>query len=790
MDYEMKTINKTLLLSWLTIVGILLISYFVQVLIGERSVGYLAAFALIMVFPWSFVFAIYKTKKDYPNLGYFIVAGYCVMYAFVMHTGSTQMVSVYILPLLSFLILYHRPFLIIVTGLVAVLINIFSLAVEYGQDAISKENSKEIEIRFAAIILCFVGGYICARLYDKVYNERVSKTLESMKAEASNEAKSKFLASMSHEIRTPINAVLGMDTMILRESKEPKIKEYAMDIQNAGRSLLAIINDILDVSKIESGKMEIIEVEYDFASLVHDTVGMISQKAEGKGLKLNVEVDEEIPCTLFGDDVRIRQVLVNLLSNAVKYTEQGEILLSIKGEKEGNTEKLRISVKDTGIGIKDENIPKLFEEFERIEELRNRHIEGTGLGIAITVNLLKLMNSNLEVKSEYGKGSEFSFDIEQGIIDEEKVGDIASRILAMSQNYEYAVSFTAPEAKVLVVDDNQTNLLVFKNLLKETMLNIDVSSSGKEALELVRENKYDIIFLDHMMPDMDGIEVMRRIVSDDSHRNVGSPVIALTANAVAGAKEKYMEYGFTDYLAKPIIPEKLEKLIADYLPKDKMIAGEGKVKTKVSQTDELPKIEGVNWDYAILHLGDWDSVHQTLEVVYNSINIDADEIEGYLKQIDKNNPSEDVINSFRIKIHSIKSTATMLGIIPIAGMAATLEFAARDGMVDKICEMTPYFLNDFRAYKNKLKEIFVSDDENKEEITDKNALIEHIRLLMENMESFDVHGADMALEKIKSYRYNSEIDDLLDKISGAVSNLDTDHVNIWCEELIEEISKL
>lgn len=794
MNQDRKSINKTLMISWLSIIGVLFSTYSLQVVRHERSLHYFIIFSFIMIIPWVVVFAMYKQKNDWDKLGYMIVFGYAFMYTFVLFTGSTLMVSNYILPLLCFLVLYHRPFLIIYTFVIALGINVVATIHGYTQDAITSESIKDIEIRFASIIICFAGAYVSSKLYEKIHNERTTSIRAAIEAEAANDAKGEFLAHMSHEIRTPINAVLGMDTMILRECKEPHIKEYAMDIQKAARALLSIINDILDISKIESGKMEIIPVDYEFSSLVNDTVNMVQEKARSKGLGLNIEIDSDIPCMLHGDDVRIRQVLVNILSNAVKYTEQGEVTLQIKGHKKGKIEHLHFAVKDTGIGIKEEDISKLFGEFERIEEVRNRHVEGTGLGMSITVNLLNMMGSALDVKSEYGVGSVFSFDLDQEIIKDDAVGNIAARISQMAEEFEYSSAFIAPEARVLVVDDNETNLQVFRNLLKETEIQVDVSSSGREALNMIVDQNYDIIFLDHMMPDMDGIEVMQQITSTNHHANVGTPVIALTANAIVGAKETYINAGFTDYLSKPIIPEKLERLIAEYLPAEKMIEGQRKPekpKANIKYQETLPMIEGIDWDYARLHLGNSDAILTTVGTAYNAIELDADELAEYYERIIENQEDKEAADLFRIKVHSMKSTATLLGFLPIAGTAATLEYAARDGQLQKVIQITPYFLEDFRSYKQKLDAVVgQKDDKDKIEITDKQEVIDCVKLLIENIVAFDVHGADSALEKVKSYKYNSDIDSHLSKLSGAVSNLDVDKVEELGNELIDMITTL
>ena len=443
---------------------------------------------------------------------------------------------------------------------------------------------------------------------------------------AANAAKGKFLAQMSHEIRTPINAVLGMDTMILREAQDTQIKEYALDIQNAGQSLLALINDILDFSKIESGKMEIILGEYDFSSLIHDISNMIKSKAESKRLEVQIHVDEKLPSKLLGDDVRLRQILVNLLNNAVKYTPQGQVVLNVSGRTEGRKAVLDFSVQDSGIGIKEEDLSKLFEEFERIEEKRNHNIEGTGLGLNITTQLLLLMGSRLNVESVYGKGSRFYFTLEQQIVDSAPIGNLEERIREQSTEYSYASTFAAPEAQILVVDDNLMNLKVFVSLLKSTRVKIDVADSGKACLEMIKKKHYDLIFLDHMMPEMDGIETLHRMKGMEGSKCEDSPIVALTANAIAGAKEMYLSEGFDAFLPKPINPEKLEQMILKFLPRDLLQfdveeeEGDALVERldeeAFSQDSDLPIVDGVDWSYGRLHLPNEELLISTVGDVY------------------------------------------------------------------------------------------------------------------------------------------------------------------------------
>ena len=395
----------------------------------------------------------------------------------------------------------------------------------------------------------------------------------SDRAMAASEAKSAFLSNMSHEIRTPINAILGMNEMILREcSQDSPILSYAENIDAAGHTLLALVNDILDFSKIEAGKMEIIPAEYDLSSVINDLVHMISYRAEEKGLEFSLEVDPETPKRLWGDDIRLKQIITNLLTNAVKYTKEGSVVFSIDFEKKDEKHVLlTVAVKDTGSGIKKEDMDKLFSKFDRIGEEKNRHIEGTGLGLSITTRLLGMMGSKLEVGSIYGVGSRFYFTLEQEVVDWEPLGNMDEVLVAnTSAVHQYHEQFTAPEAEVLVVDDTAMNLVVFRNLLKKTKVRIDTAESGDEALALADKKKYDIVFLDHMMPKKDGIVTLHEMKEQEKGMNRETPVICFTANAVSGAWDLYKNEGFDDYLTKPIDFVKLEQMVMKYLPTGKI----------------------------------------------------------------------------------------------------------------------------------------------------------------------------------------------------------------------------
>lgn len=403
-------------------------------------------------------------------------------------------------------------------------------------------------------------------------------------AQNANRSKSDFLANMSHEIRTPINAVLGMDEMILRDCEDSQILEYAEDIKRAGGMLLSLINDILDFSKIESGKMDIIPVDYDLGILLNETVEMVRPRANEKSLELVMEISPDTPTHLNGDEVRIRQIITNILTNAIKYTNKGKVTLTVSGKQlsEEKTE-LYVSVKDTGIGIRKEDIGHLFESFTRVEESRNRNIEGTGLGLSITMRLLNLMGSRLEVDSTYGEGSDFYFYLEQQRKDNQVVGEDIKKYCKKAKGIKGELSneFYAPLARLLVVDDNKVNLKVFKGLLKNNNMQIDTAMSGKECLELMKENHYHIVFLDHLMPDMDGVETLNKAKMLKNSKSQDAVMIVLTANAVSGAREKFLQEGFDDYLSKPISLPLLKEMILKYLPKELIMYDKNTV-TKVS----------------------------------------------------------------------------------------------------------------------------------------------------------------------------------------------------------------
>ncbi len=428
-----------------------------------------------------------------------------------------------------------------------------------------------------AILLIITFFYYEAPMYrrmatvEKELEESRIKTEQSTKmANAANRAKSDFLANTSHEIRTPMNAILGMNEMILNESHDKDIKQASLDIRKAGTHLLSIINNILDISKIESGKMELYNADYHLWQMLQDIKESMFESINEKGLELILNINKEMPEHLHGDSDHLRQVIVNLLDNALKYTSHGKITLSVDGEKltRGRI-KLKISVEDTGIGIRKEDLKHLFKSFERVNLTETQNIQGAGLGLTLVRYLLNLMGGNIHADSEYGKGSKFSFEVNQqlshdgfqGTI-EEYEKEIASRAPVQE---EYSGPFICPKAKLLIVDDTPVNLVVAKGMLNETKAQVETAESGEECLEKIKTDHYDIIFLDHKMPGLDGPETLK-LAKELEGPSMGAAFIALTANSGSGLREEYINLGFNDYLPKPMKATEMKKILAMYLP--------------------------------------------------------------------------------------------------------------------------------------------------------------------------------------------------------------------------------
>ena len=568
-----------------------------------------------------------------------------------------------------------------------------------------------VVILFLTLLLAAVLSMLTVRPFVRMQGQLLE---EKVRAESANNAKSDFLANMSHEIRTPINAVLGMNEMILREDRrvselpvmnEETVKEafknidnYAMDVKKAGHNLLAIVNDILDFSKIEAGRFDITEAPYGLSSLVNDLNNMILFKAQDKDLEFNIEVDPTLPNELCGDELRNRQIFTNLLNNAVKYTQEGSILFKLDGERtEEGMLMLKAVVRDTGIGIKAEDLEKLFTKFERLEMKHNSTVEGTGLGLVITKALVDMMGGTISVESEYRKGSTFTVMIPQKIISDVPVGDLQERFKANNpENEAYRETFHAPDAHILIVDDTRINLTVVVNLLKNTEMNIDTATSGAKAVVMAERTGYDLILMDQRMPEMNGTEALNLIRGNPGSASNRSPIICLTADAVMGAKDKYISEGFTDYLTKPIRIASLEKMLMKYLPEKKVERIQediraARAKENEGKEDYAPLIEaGVDPQTGLKYSQNDDMLYKTLLSEY------AAGMENKAENLNSNLRAKDW-DTYSIYVHSLKSTSKMIGATALSEQAARLEAASSDKDVDTILAEHDSMMEKYKA---------------------------------------------------------------------------------------------
>ena len=560
--------------------------------------------------------------------------------------------------------------------------------------------------------------YLKKSIQEKSIREQESIRLAETERLA-NQAKSRFLAQMSHEIRTPINAVLGMNEMILHKSKDREITEYSSNIKKAGKTLLVLINSILDFSKIEDGKMELLPVNYVLKDMVDNLRIAVEQRAKDKGLDLIIKADPNLPGKMYGDDLRISQIIINLLTNAVKYTKEGAVTLEIKEEsRSGNKISLLVRVADTGIGIREEEMPRLFASFERLDENRNRTIEGTGLGLAITTRLLEMMGSRLQVESKYGEGSVFYFTLSQDIVDETPMGnyDESSSLESGNEETEDAPVFTAPFAKILVVDDNEMNLKVIDNLLGLFGIRPDLETSGSDAISIMRQKEYDIVFMDHMMPEMDGIETLQRLRKEKLVPD-HTVVIALTANAIVGSREIYLAASFNDYLTKPIEMDRLSAALDKYLPEEKkqVTVADDKNESEVlefSPEDFVPEKEnridddfitkaesiGIRAAEGLRFCGKDRSFYRDMLREFAS---SCDEKSRMIQdRFDRENWKE-----YKIYVHALKSTSRSIGADDISEQARMLEEAVGKGESGYIKERHSVLMGDYKKLAEDIRNI-------------------------------------------------------------------------------------
>jgi len=596
-------------------------------------------------------------------------------------------------------------------------------------------------------------------------------------AEQANEAKSRFLANMSHEIRTPINAILGMNEMILRESNDDKIKKYAYNIEAASGSLLSLINDILDFSKIESGEMAIVETEYDTGQLMNELETMFRPKADEKKLSFDFGVDSRIPQKLNGDPVRVKQVCMNLLSNAIKYTDNGSVKFRAEGERQQDGSMiLTIMVKDTGRGIRQEDIGTLFDKFQRADLKNNNSIEGTGLGLAITKDLTEKMNGTITVESEYHSGSTFTARLIQGVCNPEPLGDYRKykKISVHKLGEEASLRYAAPDAKVLIVDDTPMNLTVIKELLKGMEINADTAKSGQECIEKASENRYDVILMDARMPKMNGTETLRKLQNLNLLDN-GTVVIALTADAVSGAEQKYLSEGFNYYLAKPVQPLKLEMTIKSFLPPEKVFE---RKKTTSEIDPDLPgflyEIKDLNVDDGLKMCGSAGTYIETLKnfsrTAVENINTMQTALSGYDTE------------GFTIKIHAVKSSAKLIGCRRLSEMAQELENAGNKGDENYIRDNISETFTLYRLMSESLKYLDKTEDNNvKEGEIEVEALPALYRHLKDYVADFNDEAVGSMLKALSRYIFPGKEQERFNSLVKAHEDVDW----IKMEEILE-----
>ncbi|MBR6833620.1 MAG: response regulator [Fibrobacter sp.] len=653
---------------------------------------------------------------------YFCVLGMGCIIAMLATNENIGVYMTYTLAMVTSLLFFNAAFTLKISifSYVLIVISLYFRAPganhgEFSSDTfwwISRSAGFLIEA-IAMTLLCITIAKLTHRLLENLDNARkkaqhsdelrkawAEAEAARKNAESANMAKSFFLANMSHEIRTPINGILGMNTMLLKECKDATLLEYAQNIQNAGHTLLSLVNDVLDITKIESGKMELLIGDYDLFAVLNDCYSVADPRAQSKGLEFNINVNPKTPSLLSGDEVRLRQIINNLLSNAIKYTPSGtvDLLVDFKTLPEENSNKrieLVVIVADTGIGIRSDDRGKLFQSFERIDLDRNRNIEGTGLGLNLTKKLVEMMDGRVLVKSVYGSGSVFEVHVPQPVIGDAVIGNFMERHKEFISFNSGVKKFKAKNARLLVVDDVSMNLKVVCGLLKETEIKVDTATNGEDALALVEGNHYDLILLDHMMPVMDGIETLQCMKDIKSFDIKKTPVVMLTANAVVGAKDAYIQAGFTDYITKPIREEVLLTTVKKLLPPE-----------LIDKVDVAEKNSPMSTSHSV---DDLSGVLDTATGLGYCMN-DKGFYREMLVEYVKNDRLADLESSFakgdfedyRINMHSLKSTSLTIGAVALSETAKTIEIACKEGNVDFVRSQHEKCMADYKTVLEKL----------------------------------------------------------------------------------------
>lgn len=621
------------------------------------------------------------------------------------------------------------------------------------------------------------------------YIEEIKRVREQ--AEQANIAKSAFLANMSHEIRTPMNAIVGLSDIIMEESRGRKVYEYACDIKSSSRNLLALINDILDLSKVEAGKMELAPTEYHVKTLVNEVLNMMDVVASKHGLLLKSEYDMSIPCQYLGDEGRIKQILINILNNAVKFTKEGYVKISVAGEPgDGeNTERLSFKIEDTGCGIRKEDMEGIFENFRQIDSKRNRSVEGTGLGLSITKHLVELMQGTIKVESVYGEGTTFIVEIPQKIADHSSLSEIPE---AGTQKEEKLEPFLVEDFNILVVDDNEVNRKVARIFLQSYGLEIAEAGSGAEAIELVRKKRYDIIFMDHMMTGMDGIETVQ-IIRKECGENGSLPVIiALTANAMEGVRECFLANGFQDFLTKPLERRTLHEMLMKWIPKEKRTASQVWIHSWQPDDNRNKEfqnilIEGIDTDEVVRrYSGSVDEYEELLSLYC----LDGKRKLTVLRELWEKRDYK----TYGIEVHALKSASANVGAMKLSSSAREQEKAVKRGDETFVDRHVFQLLADYEEQIEHIQGFLERDKrgdnvEEKDSEIEKADLLREIRAALDSLENFRAKDCAHKIEDILQYRLDIETKGRLKKIREQLMLYEDDAAEQLLQELIEHIGK-